>query len=636
MPDEQSSPHDRRPSRRRRRARSHRADRHRDPRVRRPRRPRGRPGPRFQRVGAGPRRRPAPEQGPGEGPEAQGPGEGPEAQGREGRRGEKGKGKGKGKGPKPVELQLLAFNDYHGHLESDTPGEVDVDGAEVAAGGSEYLATHLERLRRGNRNSLTVAAGDLIGGSPFLSGLFHDEPSVETLNEIGLDVSSVGNHEFDEGVTELKRMQRGGCHPEDGCYFPSDPYDGADFPWLAANVENERGRSPLRRTWVERVRGIKVGFIGMTLEGTDQLVAQSGIQGISFLDEVETANRIVPRLRRRGVEAIVVLLHEGGFQAGSFNACEGISGPIVDIAQRLDSEIDAVITGHTHQPYNCRIAAPDGTPRPVTSAFSFGRVVTEVNLELDRRTRDVISERTRTRNHVVTQDVPADDGLSAIIAKWSALADEVGGQVVGSTSEPIERRGNRQLESGLANLIADAQLWATEGNGAQIALMNPGGVRADLDQGDVTYAEAFDVQPFGNLLSTIPMTGEQVLSVLEEQCQPPGSSRPFLFLGVSDGLTYTLDRTVAGGNCTSITVTDVRLNGVPLDPQATYQVTVNNFLVDGGDNFATFAEVSADERVGGGEDLAAFTDYLGEFAPVADPGTDRVDEEFDEGSGVVN
>ena len=269
-----------------------------------------------------------------------------------------GKGKpGRGQQDPPgqlVNLQLLAFNDYHGHLEANTPGAVDG----VAAGGSEYLSAKLSELRQGNKYSLTVAAGDLIGGSPAFSGLFHDEPSVESLNAMQLDVSGVGNHEFDEGVTELLRMQNGGCHPVDGCYFPDQPFPGADFKWLAANVVNETtGKTPLPPYWIKKINSVNVGFIGMTLEATDTLVAAAGIQGWDFLDEAETANKLVPILKKKGVEAIIVLLHEGGSQTpppGDVDACVGISGPIVAINNALHPEIDVIITGHTHLPYNCR------------------------------------------------------------------------------------------------------------------------------------------------------------------------------------------------------------------------------------------------------------------------------------------
>ena len=237
-----------------------------------------------------------------------------------------------------VKLQILAINDYHGHLEANTPGTIN--GAQ--AGGSEYLSAKLNELRQGQNNSLTVAAGDLIGGSPAFSGLFHDEPSVDSLNAMEIDFSSVGNHEFDEGVDELLRMQSGGCHPVDGCYFPDQPYAGADFLWLAANVVNDAGETPLPPYWVESVRGVEVGFIGMTLEATDTLVAAAGIEGWNFLDEAAVANALVPVLKAQGVSAIVVLLHEGGSQTpppGDVDACVGISGPVVAINDALDPEI---------------------------------------------------------------------------------------------------------------------------------------------------------------------------------------------------------------------------------------------------------------------------------------------------------
>ena len=546
--------------------------------------------------------------------------------------------------PGPVEVQLLSFNDYHGHLESDTPGEIertkrDGEVVEIPAGGAEYLARHLRKLRRGHENSLTVTAGDLIGGSPFLSGLFHDEPSVESLNAMGLDLSGVGNHEFDEGVRELRRMQRGGCHPEDGCYFPANPYDGADFRWLAANVTNDNtGKTALRPYAVRRVDGERIAFIGMTLEGTDQLVAQSGIRGWSFQDEVRTANRLVPKIRAKGIEAIVVLLHEGGAQSGNVNQCDGISGPVVDIAERLKPAIDMVITGHTHQAYNCTIDDPKGRPRKVTSAASFGKVVTEINLKINRRTGNVIRRSVHARNHVVTQDVEPVAAQTRIINKWNRLAAEVGDQEVGTITEDITRgftdgSEDRGIESGASNLIADAQLAATEANGAQIAFMNPGGVRADFlyaaskGEGDgvVTYAEAFTIQPFGNLLVTIPMTGAEIQDALQQQCN---TTRQYQ-LGVSEGFTYTDTRTVDPTNpqsCLGITVTNMQLDGVAIDLNATYLVTVNSFIADGGDGFSAFAEVPKSERIGGGGDLEALIAYLGANSPVSDPGTDRVTE----------
>jgi len=540
-----------------------------------------------------------------------------------------------------VDLQLLAFNDYHGHVEPSQAGTVDG----VLAGGGEYLSTELNTLRADHKYSLTVAAGDLIGGSPAFSGLFHDEPSVESLNAMHLDVSSVGNHEFDEGVTELLRMQDGGCHPLDGCYFPDAPYAGANFQWLAANVVNEAtGDTPLPPYWIKRFESINVGFIGMTLEATDTLVAAAGIKGWDFLNEAETANALVPVLKAQGVDAIVVLLHEGGSQTpppGDIDACVGISGPIVAINDALDPAIDVLITGHTHLPYNCLLPDSAGQPRIVTSAYSYGRVVSEVNLVLDKRTNDVRRDLSTATNHLVDRTtLTPDPAITAVITKWQPLYDAAGTTPVGTITADINRGGtppgsDRGVESPAGNLVADAQLWSTSANGAQIALMNPGGVRSDLTyaqsqtppEGDgvVTFGEAFTFQPFGNTLITFPMTGAQIISVLEEQCQPAGSSRPFLHLGVSEGFTYDLAKTIVAGTCTSVSITNVKLNGVPLNPAATYMVTVNNFLADGGDNFATFAAVTG-ARLDGGNDLLALINYLGTYSPVSPPSTDRVNE----------
>ncbi len=543
------------------------------------------------------------------------------------------------KKPKLLDLQILGFNDYHGHVEATGNGTV----AGVEAGGGEYLSAKLSELREGQKYSITAAAGDLIGGTPAFSGLFHDEPSVESLNAMGLDVSSVGNHEFDEGVPELLRMQNGGCHPDDGCYFDGDPFAGADFDWLSANVVDEQGNTPLPPYSIEKIKNVRVAFIGMTLEATDTLVAAAGIQGYDFLDEAETANALVPILKAQGVEAIIVLLHEGASQTpapGDVNACNGITGPVLAINDALDPEIDAMITGHTHLPYNCRLSDAEDNPRIVTSAYSFGRVVTEINLVLDRRTGDVVRELSTATNHVVDQAMLTPDAaVTAVIDKWALLASEIGDVPLGTITADITRGGtppgsDRGVESAAGNLVADAQAWATSATGADLAFMNPGGVRSDLTfldtagEGDgvVTYGEAQTFQPFGNDLLTFPMTGAQIVSVLEQQCQPAGSSRPFLHLGVSEGVSYDLATTIVAGDCTSITLSNIMLNGAALDPGATYNVTANSFLADGGDNFTTFATVDPSLRIDGGKDLEALANYLAAFSPVAPPSTDRVNE----------
>ncbi|CAN5501281.1 bifunctional metallophosphatase/5'-nucleotidase [soil metagenome] len=538
----------------------------------------------------------------------------------------------------PVPVQLLSFNDFHGYLEppagTDATLGATLDPTATPVGGAEYLATELSQLRATATNSLTVAAGDNVGGTPFLSGLFHDEPSVDSLETLGLDVTSVGNHEFDEGLTELKRLQHGGCHPTDGCYFPDSPYDGADFPWLAANVfYGSSDKTVMAPTWTTEVEGQKIGFIGMTLEGTPELVAQAGIRGLQFRDEVQSANAAATKLQADGVQSIVVLLHEGGVQTGTYQDCTGISGPVVDIATGLAPSIDMVVTGHTHQPYICSFADPAGNPRTVTSASSFGRVVTETNFQIDPATHDVLRNSSTSTHPLVARTLTPDPAQTALITKWKELAAPFANEVVGTITSDIVAAPNRDAESSLNNLIADAQLEATEAagdGGAQVAFMNPGGVRANLTAsqisggeaaGEVTYGEAFAVQPFGNLLVTMDMTGEQIERVLEAQAIAT-RSRPVLILGVSDGFTFDYSASAPFGE--RIDPASIKLNGTVIAPTDVIRVTTNAFLADGGDNFDAFEEGT--NRAGGGDDLTALIDYLGAHSPIAPTPTDRINE----------
>ena len=376
----------------------------------------------------------------------------------------------------------------------------------------------MKNLEATNRNSLVVSAGDLIGASPLVSALFHDEPTIEAMNLIGLDLNAVGNHEFDEGATELRRMQDGGCHPVDGC-LDGDPFAGADFDFLAANViDDATGKTLFAPYSIQNFTGARVAFIGMTLEGTPTIVSAAGIAGYSFLDEADTVNALVPELRRRGVESIVVLVHEGGAQTVAadpmtVNTCTGISGPIVDIVNRLDDAVDLVISGHTHQAYNCQI---DG--KAVTSAYSFGRVVTDIDMKVDRRTGDTTS--ISVNNRVITRDVHKDARITSLIDRYSAIAAPIANRPIGQITADITLTNDAtSREQALGNVIADGQLEATnepDTGAAVLALMNPGGVRADLTylssaagEGDgvVTYGEAFTVQPFGNALVTLTLTG---------------------------------------------------------------------------------------------------------------------------------
>ncbi|MGH3716091.1 MAG: bifunctional metallophosphatase/5'-nucleotidase [Micromonosporaceae bacterium] len=518
----------------------------------------------------------------------------------------------------PVKVQLLGLNDFHGHLESTTPGTIREfpTSDPVRAGGAEYLATHVRELEKSNPNTMVVSAGDLIGASPLLSALFHDEPTIEAMNRIGLDLNAVGNHEFDEGATELLRMKNGGCHPTDGC-LDGDGFGGAQFGFLAANVVDKQSRQPLFAPYaIKKFDGVKVGFIGMTLEGTPEIVTPTGISHLDFLDEADTANKYAEELRRQhGVRAIVVLLHEGGAQVSPFgiNGCNGISGPIVDIVGRTSKAVDLFVTGHTHQPYNCVI---DG--RPVTSASSFGRLVTDIDMTLDRQSKDVSS--VTVNNRIITQTVDKAADISELMGKYDAIAAPLRNRVIGSTTEVLSRTPNAAGESPLGDVIADAQLEATtpaDKGGAVAAFMNPGGVRADLDAGDVTYGEAFTVQPFGNSLVTMTLTGAQIDTLLEQQwC---GQTSPRILLP-SAGFQYSWDSTKPV--CDRVDPAGIQLNGVPLDPTASYRITVNSFLASGGDAFKVLPDGT--NRLGGDIDLDAFEAYFKAHSPVAAPPLDRI------------
>ncbi|MFC9130493.1 bifunctional metallophosphatase/5'-nucleotidase [Streptomyces sp. NPDC057099] len=543
------------------------------------------------------------------------------------------------------DVQLLSFNDLHGNLEppagsSGRVTEQQADGTTktIDAGGVEYLATHLREARKGEKYSVTAAGGDMVGASPLISGLFHDEPTIEALNKLDLDVTSVGNHEFDEGAKELGRLQKGGCHPKDGCYTDKK-FKGADFPYLAANVLDEKTKKPiLKPYWVWKKKDVKVGFIGVTLEGTPDIVSAEGVKGLSFKDEVETINKYAKELRKKGVKSIVALIHEGGFPAStSYNydcdapgAGDGISGPIVDIAKNVTPQVDALVTGHTHNAYVCSIDDPAGKPRMVTSAASFGRLYTDTTLTYDRKTGDIARTAVKSANRVVTRDVPKAPDMTQLISKWNTLAAPIGNKPIGYISGDI---GNTGSESPLGDLIADAQLAHGKKLDPEtdLALMNPGGIRAPLTyaakagEGDgvVTYAEGFTVQPFANTVNLQNFTGTQLIQILKEQVTGANAAAPKV-LQVSSGLTYTLDLTRSGAD--RVVTDSVKLDGKAIDPAATYRVATNSFLAGGGDGFPTLGQGTND--VVGLDDLAALEQYLTANSsasdPLAPPKADRI------------
>lgn len=544
------------------------------------------------------------------------------------------------------DVQLLSFNDLHGNLEppSGSSGRVterQADGTTktIDAGGVEYLATHLREARKGNKYSITAAAGDMVGASPLISGLFHDEPTIDALNKLDLDVTSVGNHEFDEGAKELARLQNGGCHPKDGCYDDSEKFTGANFPYLAANVTDEKtGKPILKPYWVWKKHGVKVGFIGVTLEGTPNIVSADGVKGLKFGDEVETINKYAKVLQRQGVKSIVALIHEGGapastaynYDCDSPGAGDGISGPIVDIAKNVTPAVDALVTGHTHQAYACTIPDPAGNPRMVTSASSFGRLYTDTTLTYDRWTGDIARTAVKSANHVVTRDVAKAADMTSLISKWKTLSAPIASRPIGYIAGDI---GNTGTESPLGDMIADAQLAYAKSVDpeAGLAVMNPGGIRAGLtytatgSEGDgvVTYGEAYTVQPFANTVNLVNLTGAQVITALQQQVSGANAAAPKI-LQISKGLTYTLDLTKSGA---ARVVTDsVKLGGTAIDPTATYRVAMNSFLAGGGDGFAELGKGT--NVLVGGDDLAAFESYLtansSATAPYPVPAADRI------------
>jgi 5'-nucleotidase len=522
-----------------------------------------------------------------------------------------------------VDVRVLAINDFHGNLRPPPGGISIADPTEktrkitVAAGGAEHMATLVKQLRQGAKNTIFVAAGDLIGASPFLSAMFHDEPTIESLSMMGLEVAAVGNHEFDEGKDELLRMQNGGCHPVDKCQGPH-PFPGAKFRYLAAStIEKQTGKTIFPPYEIREFDGIPVAFIGLTLKGTADIVSPVGVAGLEFRDEADTVNALVPEIKARGVEAIVVLIHEGGFPTGDYNECPGISGPIVDIVKKFDKAVDLVISGHTHRAYVCEI---DG--RLVTSGDKYGTIVTTIDLKLDSVTRDVI--RAKADNVIVrTGAYAADAEQAALLASYDQFAAPIANRRAGSITETLSRAPNDAGESALGDVIADAQLAATtaDTNGAAvIAFTNPGGVRTDIpkkDDGAVSYAEVFASQPFRNQLVTLTLTGAQIRNMLEQQWLDPKRPR---ILQVSKGFNYTWDNAKPDGE--RVVADRMSLNGQRIDPAANYRVTVNNYLAVGGDGFTVLKEGTAPQF--GIYDVDALYGYFQANSPIAPASADRI------------
>jgi len=524
-------------------------------------------------------------------------------------------------------IQILALNDFHGNLEP-LPGEQrfrTAEGEEARAqlGGAARLGATLAALRSGRANTVTVAAGDLIGASPLVSAYYLDEPTIVALSRAGLEIAAVGNHEFDKGVAELRRMQDGGCNDGRpvGARQPCrlEPFPGAGFSYLAANVVGPGGQTLFPASVVRRFGAAKVGFVGMTLKDTGILSSPGGTVGYRFEDEAATANAEAARLRATGADTVVLLIHEGARTDPAYNTsdCPGLDGALLPILERLDPAIRLVVSGHTHNAYACEVPAPGGSTRLVTSAGRYGYFVTDIRLTVDPA-RDAV-----TGFSAVNRPVDAAAGeqadVAALVARYAAAvageAAEVVGRIDGSLA-PAPDAFYRPLD----HLVADAQLAALQAEGAQFALMNPGGVRTTFEagpEGAVTYGQIFALQPFGNTLSVVELTGAELIAGLEEALAraAPGNARGALLIP-SHNLAYAFDLSRPEGS----RLVSLMLDGRPVEPGATYRVAVNNFIASGGDGFTFLARARA---VGGGAlDLDALQEYISQGVPA--PAGDRV------------
>jgi 5'-nucleotidase len=518
----------------------------------------------------------------------------------------------------PVNVTVVGLNDFHGNLEATSFAGVKVpDPADATktvslrAGGIEAIGGYLAQERAKNANLVFVGAGDLIGASPITSSLLRDEPAVLALSRMGMKASSLGNHEFDQGYKELLRMQNGGCDSNDAakaCKF-ENPYSGAGFKWLGANVTDKAtGQPAFSPTFVETVGGVKIGFIGAVVKSTPTIVSPDGVTDLNFLDEASSINKYVPELKRQNVDAIIVLIHEGGTSSDGFAqpACGTLKGPIVDIVNKLDPAISAVVSGHTHQGYNCIVGG-----RPVIQGDFYGHLLQRLDLTVDKANHKLLS--IQAANVVMdTRTLPKDAGMTALLTKAKSLTDAVKLTPVGTlAAASISRTANAAGESALGDVIADSQLAATKDRGTVIAFMNPGGIRADLNASaagnTATFGDVYAVQPFGNTLTVLDLTGAQIKTLLEQQFDNPQASSNRI-LQVSSGFAYSYDSTAAAGS--RVDASSIKLNGETLDPAKSYRVVANSFLGAGGDSFLAFKSGTNVLQLPNLVDVDAFTAYL--------------------------
>ncbi len=522
-----------------------------------------------------------------------------------------------------VTVQLLAINDLHGALQPTVGPEGQVNG--VAAGGVEYLATHLKRAAQDNPNSILVGAGDLMGASPLISSLFNDAPTIEALNAMHMDLTAIGNHELDRGAASFLHRLDGTCPRPAGC--PADRKAApATYQYLAANVLKGDGETLEPATAVRRIGGVKIGFIGETLKGTGAMISADASQGLRFLEESQVANAAAAQFERQGVHAIVLLIHQGGEQAPAAgapadpNSCVNFQGALTDILPKLSPSIKVVITGHTHQVYNCRIGG-----RVVTSAGAFGRLFTRVTLTVDAGSDRVL--RAEAVNEVVSRDVPKDQAQTAILKRYAPEADRLAGRLVGSSTGEIGRGRNAAEETPLGDVIADSYLAGTAEpgqGGAEVAFINSGGIRASVagltgpdGSRPVTYGDVYRIQPFADNLVTRTLTGAQLRLLLEQQFHDGGRND---ILQVSRGFTYRYRKDAPAGQ--HVVEGSIALNGRPVAPDQPIRVATTNFLAEGGNGYTVFGEGS--DPVTGDIDVDVVVRYFQAHSPVAPGPEDRI------------
>lgn len=518
----------------------------------------------------------------------------------------------------PIVINLVAINDFHGHIEKEefpVKRARDKEARSTIGGGVEILGAHLQKWREEDKDLIFVGGGDLIGASPGISSLFADEPTLEALGKMGLRVSSLGNHEFDHGLQELKRQMQGGCdspRPDRACKF-NGAYRGAQFSYIAANVlDKDSGKPVFSAYHVEEVKGVKIGFIGAVLRDTPMMVASNNVKGLHFIDEAEAINRSIPALKQMGVKVFVVLIHEGGTTTEAFDqpACSQLKGPIVDIVKRLDPEIKLIVSGHSHTGFMCKV---DG--RMVTQAQMYGHLLTRIALKVDGTSHQVLD--IDANNVVMAQPAPKDaisvpPALSSLMVKAREGSHAIIAQPVARLAVPvISRKLNEAGEAPLGNVVADAQLDAVKSLGAEIAFMNNKGIRAHLETnaGNIsTYGQNSTVLPFGNTLVLMTLSGAQIRTLLEEQkWLDEESVDGRTMLQVSEGFTYTWDRKRPLGQ--RVLPDSVKLNGEPLQDARDYRIVANNFIAGGGDRIPMFLQ-GRDKIDTGIKDLDVFMHYI--------------------------